>query len=164
MNTPLQDLRSALALLPVNMHSREAVVLLLAIQSQENPNRVPQQINGPAVGDYQHERGTIALILANEKVGELARQICTRLGYVPKTDQVYAAIRDGDPRLDAVFARLLLWADPRPLPPYGDEEKAWQTYLTVWRPGAWTRGSPKQRQALRSKWRLNYLKALETLK
>jgi len=61
-----------------------------------------------------------------------------------------------DDVLAAGLARLLLWSDPRRLPAVGDEEGSWALYLRTWRPGAYDRGTPSQRNALRAKWASNY--------
>lgn len=160
MTTALQDYRAAMVLLPVRMHSPQATVLLMAIQLQENPTREPQQIKGPAVGDYQHEKPTLALILKHDKAYRWARDVCAKLGVQPTADAVYEAIRNGDPRLDAAFARLLLWCDAEPLPPIGDVAAAWEAYLRVWRPGAAKRHHERERR----EWSVNYARALESMR
>ena len=77
----------------------------------------------------------------------------------PTVDAVYSALHRDD-ILAAAFARLLLWTNPNALPAIGQEEAAWQLYLREWRPGAWTNGSPKQRDGLRQKWRGYYATAV----
>lgn len=160
MNTPLQDLRAGLAYLPPKMHSIDARALLLAIQAQENPKRQAQQTGGPAVGDYQFERGGISGVLRHKASGALAREVCAKFGVEPTVDAVYLAIRDGRPELDAIFARLLLWTDALPLPKLGDVEGGWQCYMRTWRPGA----AQRDYDGLRKKWSVNYAKAMEVLR
>ncbi len=49
--------------------------------------------------------------------------------------KVYEAIRYND-NLAVVFARLLLYTDPRPLPSVESEYiESWEYYLRNWRPG-----------------------------
>ena len=73
------------------------------------------------------------------------------------------ALRHGDDRLDAAFARLLLWTEAPPLPAVGDVEGGFRYYLSAWRPGAWARGSAAQRAELRRKWGLGYARAMDTV-
>ena len=49
-------------------------------------------------------------------------------------DAIYAAL-EYDDVLAAGVARLLLWTDPKALPPVGDVDAAWALYLRTWRPG-----------------------------
>ena len=155
--TPLEALQGAYAMLPDRMNDPRSTLLLMAITLQENPLRLPQQVRGPAAGDYQHEEPTIGLILKNEQSRRWALAVCENLGVEPNAHSVWLAIRDGDPRLDAAFARLLLWCDSKPLPIAGDVAQGWDTYLRVWRPGAAKRDYDK----LRLKWSVNYAKAME---
>ncbi|MCY1303002.1 hypothetical protein D9M70_526890 [compost metagenome] len=68
-----------------------------------------------------------------------------------------------DDVLAAGFARLLLWSDPKPLPLAGDEQGAFDLYLRTWRPGAYHRGTPEQKSALRQKFHAHYANALDQL-
>ena len=63
----------------------------------------------------------------------------------PSVDGVFAALPGQVDVIDAVFARLLFWTDPLPLPAVGDVEGAWQCYLRTWNPGAYSRGTPPER-------------------
>lgn len=165
--TPITALSNAYDLLEhVAGHNRlrsaQATVLLLAIQLQEAPNQEQKQTGGPAVGTYQFERGGgIAGVLRHDASRRLAVAVCQALGVPPTVDGVATALQNTNDTLDAALARLLLWTDRPPLPALGDVEGAFQTYLRVWRPGAYTRGLFSVRQALRDKWSRNYAKALE---
>ncbi len=75
---------------------------------------------------------------------------------VEATDTAIWNAIEFDDVLAAGLARLLLWSDPRPLPGLGDEEAAWALYVRTWRPGAYARGTPDERAALRAKWTVNY--------
>lgn len=156
--TPLEAIRGAYELLPHRMNSSAATVLLLAIQLQENPRRLPQQVKGPAVGDYQMELGGgIVGVLRHKASRTWAHAVCLDLDVQSNPEAVYAAIRDGDPRLDAAFARLLLWTDSQPLPTVGDVAGGWECYLRTWRPGA----AKRDYDNLRKKWSVNYAAALD---
>lgn len=165
--TPTEALTGAYALLeklgaPRSMRSAQATIILLAMQLQEAPNQEQKQIGGPAVGIWQFEKGGgIKGTLQHDASSRLAVAVCQALGIAPNRAAVYAALQTKDDVLDACFARLLLWTDPHKLPAVGDVEGAFQIYLRVWRPGAYTRGSDAKRRELRQKWSVNYAKALE---
>lgn len=164
MKSPIESLNSAFELLPGRMRSSQAVVILLAIQLQEAPNQEQRQADGPAVGIWQFEEGGgIAGVLRHPASRPYALSVCKALGVEPTKEAVYAALQSTDDVLDAAFARLLLWTDSAPLPAIGDVAGAWQLYLRTWRPGAHSRGSAKQRAALRQKWSINYAKAMDVM-
>lgn len=154
---PLQlDIESGLGLLPVVMRTAGARVLLYATSRQENPKRLPQQVGGPAVGDYQFERGGgVKGVLTHKAVRTYAEACCFVRGVLHTQDAVYEALKT-DPVLAAALARLLYYTDPKALPAVGDELAAWQLYLRTWRPGAYAR----QPEELRAKWKKNYTDAL----
>lgn len=150
-----QDIRAGLELLPVNMATRAARLMLHAINRQENPKRLEQQVKGPARGDYQFERGGgVKGVLNHPASKRHAADVCRVLGVNPDPESVYQAI-GVNPVLAAAMARLLLWTDPKSLPQAGDEQGAWDLYLRVWRPGAYER----QPDELREKWSRNYREA-----
>lgn len=154
------DIHAGLALLPAKMSGDRALVMLHAINRQENPTRVPRQLpNGPAVGDFQFEKGGgIRGVLTHGAVSALARQACHSQGVAFDADAIYAALQV-NPVLAAALARLLLWTDPKPLPAVGDVSEAWALYLRVWRPGA----AARDYEGLRKKWSVNYAHALEAI-
>lgn len=147
-----KDIRAGLELLQANMNSRSARLMLHAINRQENPKRLEQQVGGPARGDYQFERGGgVKGVLTHKASSSHASEVCRVLGVNPDAESIYQAIGT-NPVLAAAMARLLLWTDPKALPQAGDEQGAWDLYLRVWRPGAYKRDP----DGLREKWSKNY--------
>lgn len=149
------DISAGLALLPAKMDSLDASVLLYATSRQENPQRLAQQVGGPAVGDYQFEKsGGIKGVMSHKASASLAMQACIARGVIVAPGPVYQALKT-DPALAAALARLLYYTDPKALPVAGDEAGAWALYLRTWRPGAYAR----QPEELRAKWKKNYADA-----
>lgn len=154
---PLQlDIEAGLELLPSNMRTAQAKVLLYATSRQENQKRLPKQIGGPAVGDYQMESGGgVKGVLEHSSTAALAASVCKARGITASRLTVYEALQH-DPVLAAAFARLLYYTDPKRLPVIGDEQGAWDVYLRTWRPGAFKR----QPEELRAKWSKSYKNAM----
>lgn len=157
-----QVLSPAFALLPARMESPQAEVMLLAIGLQESAFKARKQIGGPAKSFWQFELGTVRLVLKHAVVGDLAQRTASLCGIEADPLSVHNAIEHDDV-LAACMARLLLFSDPFRLPSLGDCKAAWGLYLRVWRPGAWSRGTPKDRAALFAKWQGYYAKALEAV-
>lgn len=156
MNYLQQDIEDGLSLLPITMRAAAAKVLLYATSRQENPKRLPQQVGGPAVGDYQFERGGgVKGVVEHRSVAEFTRAVCRARKVQCDTGNIYEALKT-DPVLAAALARLLYYTDPKALPAVGDEAGAWALYLRTWRPGAYAR----QPEELRAKWRKNYADAM----
>lgn len=158
----------ALLLLPAKMESPQAVVMLLAITRQEDPDQHRRQWpTGPARSLWQAEQGggmvTGLLRYRVESIREWATGLCVVRGVAPAAPDVWKAIEHDD-ILAAGLARLLLYTDPARLPALGDESGAWELYLRTWRPGAYARGDATQRAALRKKWSANYAAALEVVR
>lgn len=125
----------ALKLLPANMASPEAEVLLLAIGLQESRFTHRRQIGGPARGLWQFERnGGVLGVLEHPASRGYAVSVCKMRGVEPLPTAVYAALEHDDV-LAAAFARLLLWTDSKALPEVGEIGAAWDYYLRTWRPG-----------------------------
>lgn len=125
----------ALALLPANMDSPAARVMLLAIGLQESRFVHRRQIGGPARGFWQFEKGGgVRGVLTHAASASLARQVCEVRGVAPTSAAVYAQL-ESDDVLAAAFARLLLWTDPARLPDVGDSKGGWDLYARTWRPG-----------------------------
>ena len=124
----------------------EARVLLLAIGLQESGLTAERQINGPARGLWQFESEGVADVFFHAVAGRVAQRVCAALGVAPTLTSVYQAL-DSNVRLAACFARLLLWTDPKPLPPVGLAAEAYVYYAGLWR-HVWYR---------RSAWGRNYL-------
>ena len=134
----------ALDALPPGMDSRAAQCLLLAIALQESGLEHRHQINGPARGLWQFERGGgVAGVLRHLSTSTHARLLCLSRGVMPVSQAVYDRLSLDD-ILAAGFARLLLWTDPAPIP--GDEAGAWAMYVRTWRPGA-ILGDPDSQRA-----------------
>lgn len=140
----------ALALLPARMDTPGARVMLLAIGLQESRFAHRQQIGGPARGFWQFEKGTRAsrggvwgVFLHAASKGHLAA-LCKARSVACDPDAIYPALAYDDV-LAAGVARLLLWTDPKALPPVGDAAAGWALYLRTWRPG---RPHPKTWPAL----------------
>lgn len=126
---------AAFSVLPEAMRSPEAARLLLAIGWQESRLAYRVQIGGPARGLWQFEQnGGVRGVLMHVRTNLIAREAMRELGYRhPMTPfGCYQAIEHNDV-LACVFARLLLWTDPAPMP--DDESGAWAAYIRTWRPG-----------------------------
>lgn len=124
----------ALALLPANMSSPSAEVMLLAIGLQESRLTHRRQINGPARGLWQFERGGVLGVLQHRASRPYALALCKTRGVEATAEAVYGALEHDDV-LAAGIARLLLWTDAMPLPAVGEVSAAWDYYLRTWRPG-----------------------------
>jgi len=130
-----QAIEPALAMLPIHMTSDEAAVLMIAIGLQESRLKYRRQIGGPAVGLWQFEKGGgVHGVLTHSETNIWARVCCAKRDIFANEDAVYKALPSDDV-LAAAFARLLLWADPKPLPAIGDAINAWDYYERNWRPG-----------------------------
>lgn len=151
-------IRPALTLLPPAMDSPEASVMLLTIALHESLLIHRRQINGPARGYWQFERGGVRGVLSHWTAKPHAEQVCETLNYRADLDVVYGAIEHNDV-LAAAFARLLLYTDPLRLPRVSDAQLALEYYVRTWRPGAWARGSEEQRAQLREKWMRHHAEA-----
>ncbi|AMG36099.1 hypothetical protein [Achromobacter xylosoxidans] len=130
----------ALALLPARMDTPAARVMLLAIGLQESRFEHRRQIGGPARGFWQFEKGSRAsrggvwgVYLHPASKGHLA-VLCKARSVACDPDAIYAALEYDDVLATGV-ARLLLWTDPKVLPPVDDASAGWELYLRTWRPG-----------------------------
>ena len=151
------DIAAGLALLPAKMNSIDASVLLYATSRQENPQRLAQQVGGPAVGDYQFEKGGgVKGVMTHDAVEDLCRAVCTARKVSFDAGSIYQALKT-DAVFAAALARLLYYTDPKSMPYEGDELAAWQLYLRTWRPGAYAR----QPEELRAKWKTSYKEAMK---
>lgn len=131
-------LSPAFGLLPAEMDSPMARTCLLAIGLQESGLKARYQIlnskaKGPARGLWQFEAGGgVRGVLNHPGVSAHARWICGVRGVAPLVTSVWRSL-ERDDILAACFARLLLYADPKPLP--SNEDQGWDVYLNSWRPG-----------------------------
>ncbi|MNO75238.1 hypothetical protein D3C76_662680 [compost metagenome] len=167
--------------LPSRMDTVSARLIMLAIQKQEDPEERryqvvkrteataqenivgPKTAKGPARGLWQFEvGGGIVGVLQHEKTGPYIIDILNHFDVQASANRCKHAIEQNDV-LAACFARLLLWADPKPLPKITDAEGAFDCYLRQWRPGAFTRGTDAQQAALEQKFLRNHAAARQEL-
>lgn len=144
MNLPdviKQILNPGLAHLPMAMDTPAARVMLLTIGQQESKFQARAQLlngggKGPARGFWQFERGGgVKGVMNNETTTGHAHRLCEDRG-VPWDAQAIWERLETDDILACCFARLLLYADPKPLPLVGDAEGSWDLYAKrAWRPG-----------------------------
>jgi len=128
-------LNCGLTLLDPIMDSKEARAMLIAIGMQESRFSHRAQINGPARGFWQFEKGGgVRGVLSHPETMQTAKEICRKLRIRPTEDDCYSAITYND-ALACAFARLLLWTLPNKLPQQGDPEEGWRQYIEAWRPG-----------------------------
>ncbi|WP_026382774.1 hypothetical protein [Achromobacter xylosoxidans] len=141
LNSIVSDaINPALALLPAGMDTPAARVMLLAIGLQESRFVHRRQIGGPARGFWQFEKGTRASrggvwgVYLHQASKDRLAALCKARSVSCDPDAIYAAL-EYDDVLAAGVARLLLWTDPKALPPVGDATASWALYLRTWRPG-----------------------------
>ncbi|MCH4575282.1 hypothetical protein [Achromobacter xylosoxidans] len=129
-----------LALLPERLDTPAARVMLLAIGLQESRFVHRRQIGGPARGFWQFEKGTRASrggvwgVYLHQASKDRLAALCKARSVSCDPDAIYGAL-EYDDVLAAGVARLLLWTDPKALPPVGDADAGWALYLRTWRPG-----------------------------
>jgi hypothetical protein len=139
-------------------------MLLTIAQKEAGPDLEAryQYGGGPARGLWQFERIAVLDVMTRPNTTAF---VAYALGdrKLPYTYDVRAGMNHQtvitvhealaqDDRLAAVFARLNLWNHKAPLPELHDEEGAFQQYLAVWRPGAWSNGASWQRDKIRQAW------------
>lgn len=147
----------ALALLPARMTTQRAVCMLLAIGGQESGfstrvqrPRAPGGVPGPARSFWQFEEGGgVKGVLTHPSTTTPAALLCQARGVQAEKHAVWMAMATDDV-LGAGMARLLLFADYKPLPELGDVDGAWDCYVRNWRPG----------EPHRDRWDANYAAAL----
>ncbi|SES76455.1 hypothetical protein [Variovorax sp. OV084] len=153
----------ALAWLPAKMDTIEARAELLTIGLQESRFEHRWQVlndptkKGPARSFWQGEQGggMVTGTMTHPSSKDLARAACAFRGVAFTSFAIWTAIENDDV-LAAILARLLLWTEPGKLPRVTDEDSSWDLYLHAWRPGAYSRGTPAERAALRKKWDDNH--------
>lgn len=125
----------AMKLLPEKMNSDKSNIMLLAIGLQESRLVHRKQIGGPAKGLWQFEKGGgVKGVMTHSTSAGLAKTILEKRRHEISIAAAYDALEHDD-ILACAFARLLLWTDPFPLPELGQDRRAWNLYLRVWRPG-----------------------------
>lgn len=134
--------------------SPEAQTLLLAIALQESGLRHRRQVGGPARGFWQFEKGGgVRGVLTHKASSEFSNGLCEV--FLVKPEYAYEALEQND-ILACIFARLLLWTDPRALPSPENASETWDYYLRNWRPGkphieTWGRNLRQARETIFSK-------------
>lgn len=131
-----------LAAMGPRMVSDEARVMLLAIAQQESALADRRQVGRDghwldklARGWWQFEAGGgVAGVMNHPATAGVAHAFCDQLTIPWDQGSIHEALAWND-RLACVFARLLLFSDPSPLPPLGDASAAWEVYQRNWRPG-----------------------------
>jgi hypothetical protein len=137
-----EAINPGLALLPSMMDSAKARVMLLAIGLQESRFMYRAQKTsdpyrkGPARGFWQFERGGgVVGVMTHRHSKDYAREVC-KARNVPFDSVLVHTRLEFDDVLAAVFARLLLWTDGKPLPALdAHPDEAWDCYIRNWRPG-----------------------------
>lgn len=129
---------AAYSILPESMKSERATAMLLAIALQESLCIHRKQVGGPARGFWQFESGGgVAGVRTHPMSRNEAQSTMLLLRY--PTNLVNADVHkllEHNDVLAAVFARLLLWTLPAPLPKREDPPQvSWNQYLAAWRPG-----------------------------
>jgi len=128
-------LQPALAILPMPMDSATARVMLLSIGQQESRFEFRRQIGGPARGLWQFEQGGgVKGVFGHPATTAHCRHLVISRSIIWSVPTIYAAL-EFDDVLAAGMARLLLFADSRPLPPIDDAAACWDCYVRNWRPG-----------------------------
>ena len=159
--------REGLKYLPANMSNKlpEVMVAMLSIGLQESRFVHRYQVlntpgvKGPARGFWQFESGGgVKGVMTHAASKEHLQKVCRQLGVPFERQAIWLSLEHND-NLAVVCARLLLYTDPKPLPLVQDIDGMWDYYLRNWRPGAWDRGTLKERNILKAKWNANHLLA-----
>lgn len=143
-----EAINPALALLPPQMDSDRARVMLLAIGLQESRFMHRYQVvqgkpgaKGPARGFWQFElgsqssRGGVWGVVLHPASRFWLNHLAEKR-HVPMTAAAIWSAIETDDVLAAGLARLLLFTDAKPLPAVDDRDSAWDFYARrTWRPG-----------------------------
>ena len=132
-------------LFPEHLMDSNAQAMMLAIGLQESDLKHRQQligrnrnwwqsINGPATGFWQFEKIGIKGVIEHRTAGPMFKTVCDLLGYPTNVNVIHKAVINND-ILAVALARCLLWMVPEKLPGVGEAAKAWDQYLSAWRPG-----------------------------
>jgi hypothetical protein len=129
----------ALVILPPSMASPQAWHQMLAAGLQESGLCARCQVlpgggRGPAHGLWQNELGGVRAVMGNALTRDHAATLCAARSVAVDAQAVWQAM-ESDDVLAAGFARLLLWADSKPLPEDHEQDAGWVLYLDAWRPG-----------------------------
>lgn len=125
----------ALDRLPAKFDSTAARVMLLSIGQQESRFIYRAQVGGPAKSFWQFEEGGgVKGVMTHPATADLCRSLCADRDVPFERHAVYLAMETDD-ILAASMARLLLYADAKPLPNPTDAQAGWDCYVRNWRPG-----------------------------
>lgn len=133
---------AALAMLPPQMDTSQARVMLVAIGLQESRFAARRQLvgspptpTGPAAGFWQFEQGGGCRgVLQHSASRYWMVDVCRRRSVEANPRALWRALQTDDV-LAAAAARLLLFTDPKRLPDIGAAWESWDLYSRVWRPG-----------------------------
>ncbi len=132
---------AALSLLPLQMNSKPARAMMLAIALQESKCLARRQHgNGPARSPWQFEKNGVRGVMRHPASRAHAREVLRVLlyghliGHKAETAMIHQVLEHNDV-LAAAFARLLLRTDPHPLPMRDNPGEGWKQYLFCWNPG-----------------------------
>ena len=89
---------------------------------------------GPANGWWQFEVAGVRGVLQHHSTRPSILQQLVALEYPEKPKVIHKALQY-DSQLALIFARALLWTVPHSLPGEGEVDRAWEQYLSAWRPG-----------------------------
>lgn len=110
----------------------DSQALLLVIAHHESGLTHRHQINGPAVGWWQFEKGGGTKQIFSTALG---RRALSDFHIPLDLDSAHLAVEYND-TIAFVYARLLLFSDPFAIPPYdGSKNDLFQYYDHLWRPG-----------------------------
>lgn len=130
----------ALRLLPAQMDSPGARLLMLVIALQESELVHRYQVlnggaKGPARSFWQFEKGGVRGVVQHAASRYWVNVLCEARGVQFATIAIWTAIETDDV-LAAGLARLLIFTDRGALPQLGDVRGAWDLYAKrLWRPG-----------------------------
>lgn len=129
-----QVLGPAAAMDPIKaLRSEASDVTLMAFAGHESNWTLFRQIPlGPGRGPWMLGLVTTMDVLLNDATKTMAAAVCSVFQVDPGS--AYSQFTTNLP-LAYAFARLLLWADPNPLPIVGNSDECWTCYTRVWRPG-----------------------------
>lgn len=166
--TPEQALQElippAMDLQPARMRSDRSDALLLAISLQESAladrRQGPDHRPGPARGLLQFEITGVRGVMQHHASRELLRQVCAARNVPFDARSIHLRLEHDDV-LAFAMGRLLLWTDPRPLPPLGALDAAFDCYARNWRPGALK--TPEGYRKCLARWRQGYPRAVRAV-
>lgn len=131
---------AALSMLDARMDTPAARAMIVAIGLQESGFEHRAQEGGPARGFHQFEVNGVRGVLTHHTTSAVIAPILKAMAYDNGPSDIHEVLADND-ILDCVFARLLLWTHPSPLPERSYPNAAWDYYKELWRPGTPRRDS-----------------------